>query len=119
MHGVLIVDDNKDFRKKYKKLFKEAGFTVVVAPDAVEVADVLMRDLSKLDIIILDIQMPEVDGRGIYEIIHEYAPSIPFIVASVLPIPDQKLRVPRATDYFNKADKDEVIIAKAKAILGI
>lgn len=119
MQGVLIVDDNKDFRRKYKKLFKAGGLSVIQAPDAVEVADVLMRDLSKIDLIILDIQIPEVDGRGIYEIIHEYAPNIPFIVASVLPIPEQKLRVPRATDYFNKAHKDEILLAKAQKILGM
>ena len=40
--------------------------------DALEVVEVLMRNSRELDLILLDIQMPEVDGRGIHEIVSDY-----------------------------------------------
>ena len=38
----------------------------------------------------MDLQIKEVDGRGIFDIIHEYAPEIPVVVQSVLPLKEQK-----------------------------
>lgn len=118
-YTVLIVDDEKKFRSKYKTMFKAKGLKVLQAPDALEVVNVLMRKKSSMDLIILDICIPEVDGRGISEIVEEYAPNIPILVASFLPINDQKLKVRNATDYFHKLDKDSVLWDKVKKILGI
>ena len=119
MRTVLIVDDERDMRKRYKTLLKANGFKVFEARDAVEVANVLMREKSQLDLILLDINIAEIDGRGIFDIIDEYAPSIPIIVNSIYPLNDQKLRIPRATGYFNKAQKDEVLLKKIKDVLGV
>ncbi len=117
MATVFLIDDDRGMRKKYKTLLKTNGFKVIDAPDAVEVVDVLMRNKSDIDLVVLDIQIPEVDGRDIHEIISEYAPELPILVSSVLPIQDQKLRIRQASDYFQKSDKDETFINKIKAIL--
>lgn len=119
MRTVLIVDDEKVFRKKYKKLLKGKGFGVIEAASALEVSNSLMRDHSKIDIILLDINIPEVDGREIWEIIDEYAPELPIIITSVHPVIDQKLRIPRAADYFNKLHKEDLLLSKIKKVLGI
>jgi len=115
---ILIVDDEKDFRKKYKKLLKGEGFRIIEAPDAVEVANVLMRENANLDLILLDINIGEVDGRDIFDIIDEYAPGKGIIVTSVHPIGDQKLKIPRATDYYNKAQDESILLGKVLKILG-
>jgi len=118
MPTILIIDDNKEIRTKYKQALKSRGHDVIEAPDAVEVANILMRSKSSLDLIVLDIQIPEVDGRDIYDIVHEYAPNIPIMIASVIPLQDQKLRIPKARDYFNKADKEKVLLEKVESIVG-
>ena len=117
--NVLIIDDERDMRKKYKRYLIENDFRVIEARDATEVIDALMLERSQLDLILLDINIKEVDGRDIFDILDEYASNIPVIVSSVYPINDQKLRIPRATDYFNKAQKDEILLAKIKTILGL
>lgn len=119
MGKTLIVDDNKEMRQKYRKLLEKMNLEVLEASDALEVVDVLMRSSKDLDLILLDIQMPEVDGRGIHEIVSDYISSVPIVVSSVLPVREQKLRIPRAQDYFNKADGDAVFSKKIKEILGI
>ena len=119
MRKILVVDDETDMRKRFKRLLVGEGFKVIEAPNAVEVANVLMREKSNLDLIILDINVGEVDGRDIFDIIDEYAPELPAIINSVFPINEQKLKIPRAADYYNKSDDDKVLVAKVKKILGV
>ena len=116
---VFIVDDEKPMRRKYKKLLTENGFRVVEAPDALEVANTLMRERNSLDLILLDVNIAEVDGRDIFEIIDEYAPGMPVIVSSVYPTSEQKFRIPHSDDYFSKSQKDEILLAKVRNLLGI
>ncbi len=119
MGKILIVDDNKEMRHKYRRLLEKMKLEVLEASDALEVVEVLMRNSRELDLILLDIQMPEVDGRGIHEIVSDYISSVPIVISSVLPVREQKLRIPRARDYFDKADGDQVFSKKVKAILGL
>ncbi|HLF18803.1 MAG TPA: response regulator [Candidatus Omnitrophota bacterium] len=119
MGKVLIVDDNRDMRKRYRKVLTEEKIGCFEAPEALKVSELLMREKSNIDLILLDIQIPEIDGRGIYDIIFEYAPQIPIIVSSVLPVNEQKLRIPRARGYFNKADGDQKLLKQVKTVLGL
>jgi len=119
MRTIMIVDDEKEFRKKYKQLLKAEGYKVLEAPNAVEVANLLMRNKSLIDLILLDINLPQVDGREIFEVINEYAPTLDIIVTSVHPLQDQKLKIPRAIDYFNKSQSNDVLLKKVRNILGL
>ena len=119
MSAVLIIDDDKEYRSNLKKKILETGYAVLEAPDALEVTDIIMREKSNIELIILDLQIAEVDGKDIYEIVHDYAPRIPIIVSSVLPIRDQKFKIPRARDYSQKLDGLDALMGKIRAILGI
>jgi len=118
MSTIFIVDDDNEMREKYTKILTDEGFKVFEAADAVAVADIIMRDRSEIELVLLDINMPEVDGRGIWEIVDEYAPEIKIIVSSVLPLQDQKLKIPRAAGYFNKADDSKVLMKIINDVLG-
>ncbi|MDO8580196.1 MAG: response regulator [Candidatus Omnitrophota bacterium] len=116
--NVLIVDDEIEMRRKFKKLLKEDGFDVYEAKDALDVANVLMRDGRKLDLVLLDINIAEINGRDIFDIIIGYSPNVKVIVTSVFPVKDQKLRVPKANDYFNKADDGPLLLKKISDLIG-
>ncbi|MFH1359457.1 MAG: response regulator receiver protein, partial [Candidatus Omnitrophota bacterium] len=70
-------------------------------------------------LILLDINLPEVDGRGIFDIIDEYAPEKSIIVTSVHPLGDQRLKIPKAVDYHQKSNSDETLLKKVKKVLGV
>ena len=118
MGKVFMIDDDESIRHKYKERFANSDLELIEADDALSATEVLMREKSNIDLILLDLQLPEIDGRAIYDIIEDYASNIPVIVTSVLPIEDQKLRIPRATDYFNKSEGSRVLISKIKKLLG-
>jgi len=118
MNKVMLVDDNEEIRAKYKQALESHGFEVIEAPQALEVAEILMREQRNIGLILLDLQMPEVDGVGVFEIISEYTNNIPVMISSVLPIQDQKLKISKARDYFQKSEGEEVLISKVKTVLG-
>ena len=117
MEKILTIDDESKFRKEYKTVIKSLGYDTLEAANALEAANLLMREKSTISLILLDISIPEVDGRGIFDIIEEYAPHVPIVVSSIFPIKDQKLKVPGARDYHNKADGKDVLLKKLKNIL--
>lgn len=116
---ILIIDDEVKMRKKYKKFLTRAGFKVTEAANAMEASEALMKGKSLLDLILLDIQMAEVDGRDVFDIIDEYCPNIPVIVSSVYPVSEQKSRIPRAADYFHKLSKEKTLLEKIRSVLGL
>jgi len=119
MSKVLLVEDDPDIRKNIKQLIENEGVEVVEAPDALEVANMIMREGSSIELVLLDINIGEIDGRDIFEIIKEYAPNLPVIVSSVLPLEEQKLRIPEARGYYCKSQNYSVLIDKIRNIMGV
>ncbi|MGM0507577.1 MAG: response regulator [Fusobacteriota bacterium] len=66
--SVLLVDDNNLNRKIAKKMLKEHGFTVTLA-DCGKVAINKLKNGLEVDLILLDVNMPEMDGVSVVKAI--------------------------------------------------
>lgn len=77
-----IVDDNNDIREIYRMKFQREGFAVVTAKDGEEGLRVI-RD-KRPNVIILDIEMPVLDGLGVLHTLKkdQELADIPVIVLS-------------------------------------
>lgn len=64
---VCIVDDNDDIRDIYSTKFHLEGFIVLTAKDGEEALAVVKRE--RPDVILLDIQMPVLDGIGVLKVL--------------------------------------------------
>ncbi|MEK9151234.1 MAG: response regulator [Patescibacteria group bacterium] len=64
---VCVVDDDKDILDIYSTKFKREGFAVVIARDGEEGLLVIKRE--RPDVILLDIQMPMLDGIGVLKVL--------------------------------------------------
>ena len=58
--NILVAEDNTINQKLIRRLFEMLGYTIQIAANGHEVIEVLSR--MKIDIIFMDIQMPEMDG---------------------------------------------------------
>ena len=58
--AILVVDDNESFRALAKKMLEKAGFTVAEASTGTEAKQIARR--IKPRIVLLDIQLPDIDG---------------------------------------------------------
>ena len=69
---VLLVEDNAVNRKVAVRLLEKQGHTVVTANNGREALDVLDRLEWKIDLILMDVQMPEMDGYQATAAIREH-----------------------------------------------
>ena len=118
METILIIDDEGKIRDTYKRLLNDEGYDVLVARDAQEGTRALIGDKT-IDLVLLDINMCEIDGGYMKEIIDEYDPTLKVIVSSVRPLEEQQELIPKALDYFDKSHGTDLLIKKVKKILSI
>ncbi len=80
-HKILIVEDDPAQRRILEELVKRYGFEAVSADSASQGLDILEASRSKpVDLIILDLVMPEIDGLEFLERLSAYRTTVPVIV---------------------------------------
>ena len=65
--NILLADDSVFFRTKLSAILTEAGHRIRFASNGREVIKEISIDPKGIDLLVLDIQMPEVDGFGVLE----------------------------------------------------
>ncbi len=115
MKKVLIVEDEQRITDIYLRLLVPAGYIVRCANNAQAATSILVRE--NIDLVLLDIKMPKINGQKIFEIIEEYNPDIKVIVSSVYPVEKQKELLPQAENYFDKSEGPMNLLAKVQHAL--
>lgn len=94
MHGgrILIVDDSADSRLLLGELLRAKGFDASAVSSGRDALDSL--DMLRPQLVILDLQMPEMDGFATLARIRERAPTLPVLAVSghVLPADEARIR---------------------------
>jgi PAS domain S-box-containing protein len=79
---ILLVDDEESVRKLAASVLKRFGYTVLTASDGKECVEVFSREKDKIDLLILDLIMPEMDGSDCLKEILKIAPETKVVIAS-------------------------------------
>ena len=116
MSKVLIVEDEKKIRDLYKKLLKAEGMDVIEAENGEQATVLLLQD-KDIDLFLLDIQVPIVNGAAFYDAVKVFNPHAKVVVSSVYSLDKQKRMVQGADDYFDKSEGIDVLIERIKKIL--
>ena len=88
MKKVLIVDNDRIFLRRLKRLFEKSGHQVDTAQDGLQAVDFLSSHLP--DVILSDLVMPNIDGRSLCRIIRsvDRLKTIPIIILSATSVED-------------------------------
>ncbi|MGC1540220.1 MAG: hybrid sensor histidine kinase/response regulator [Xanthobacteraceae bacterium] len=112
--SVLLVDDSAFFRNMLAPVLKAAGYKVRVAPNAQE-GLVALRSGQSFDVVLTDIEMPDMNGFEFAETIRADAhlASMPIIALSSLvsPAAIERGRQAGFYDYVAKFDRPGLIAA--------
>jgi DNA-binding response OmpR family regulator len=73
---VLVVDDDKDLRDLLSDRLRRKGFSVRTADDGAEAIDVYRLNREMIDIVLMDVCMPVLDGPGALAALKLIAPEI-------------------------------------------
>ncbi len=79
---VLIVDDEKVILNSLGKLLRVKGYEVITALGGREAVDIYTERGGEIDLVLLDLIMPEMDGRDVLRAIQELDPDVKVILVT-------------------------------------
>ncbi len=80
MKRILVADDEMSIRLLYSEELKEEGYDVITAANGKEALEIVSQ--TPLDLVILDIKMPEMSGIEVLRQIKEKYPQLPVLLSS-------------------------------------
>jgi DNA-binding SARP family transcriptional activator len=115
--NVLVVEDNVLNRELANALLKTAGYNVLLAKDGAEALMLLGRE--HVDLLLLDVDIPFIDGHRVLEALNEKGLEVPTIFVSGLPGEEPEVRAFEigAADFIRKPVKNSVLLARVAKVL--
>ncbi len=117
MPNILIADDEKEIVKLLKIYLETDGVTVLEANDGMQAISIL--DSHDIDLALVDIMMPKIDGYQVIKRIRQLEGYIPVMVISAkITLSDRVLGIDLgADDYITKPFEPLEVAAKVRAQL--
>lgn len=79
---VLVVDDDQNVRETAAQLLELAGFGVATAEEGRAAVEMIRRAPAAFDVVLLDLVMPQMDGREAFAEIKLLRPGLPVVLTS-------------------------------------
>ena len=79
---ILLVDDEEALRTIGVEALEDLGYSVITAGDGVEALEVFSREQAKIQLVILDLSMPRMDGRQVLPRLKELDPGVRVLVTT-------------------------------------
>ena len=116
MANILVVEDEKNMQEIITEYMRRGGHTCYTADDGVAALMILKND--PMDLMILDIMMPLIDGFSVCKMAREMS-NIPIIILTAKGSEDDKLKGYDlgADDYMTKPFSPKVLLAKTNVLL--
>lgn len=117
MLNILVVEDDKNTRKLITTILKNYGYSTLEATNGVEALDVL--DHNHIDLMVLDVMMPKMDGYELAQTLRENGSQMPMLMLSAKSaVNDIKQGfVVGIDDYMTKPFDFEELLLRIKALL--
>jgi two-component system chemotaxis response regulator CheY len=120
--SVLVVDDAALVRKYYRDALERAGYAVDEAMNGLEALEKLL--VQSADLLVVDINMPRMDGLTFLKILRRQAAPICTIPALVTSTESKAedlaaARISGANFYLVKAVRQDALVAYAAMLCGV
>jgi DNA-binding response OmpR family regulator len=106
--SVLVIEDDPLLRSLYQRSLQKAGYNVMIAEHGREGVEMIQDNSNKLDLVLLDIMMPVMDGLEFLRYLQaaSMTNSIPIVVLSNIDSDDVLTEALElgAIDYLIKVD---------------
>ncbi|NOU97244.1 response regulator [Paenibacillus sp. LMG 31456] len=117
MANLLVVDDDNHIRELMVTVLRQEGFDVLQAAHGREA--LVFMNTAKVDLVILDIMMPEMDGWELCIQLRKYYPDLPLLMVTAKGETGQKVKGFElgADDYLVKPFDLIELVIRVKALL--
>jgi DNA-binding response OmpR family regulator len=117
MIRILVVDDDKNTRLLLTAVLEAAGYTVITAENGEAALEVM--DRAHIDLVVLDVMMPKMDGYEFTKTLRENQSTLPILMISAKQLPEDKKKgfLVGTDDYMTKPIDEEEMLLRIKALL--
>ena len=117
MFHILVVDDDKSTRLFMRAFLEAEHYTVSLAGDGVEAMEVMEKE--HVDLVILDIMMPRMDGYEFTRELRMVNADLPILMVSAKQLPEDRKQAYRlgSNDFMVKPVDEEELILRIKNLL--
>ena len=117
MLNILVVDDDKNTRILLKAVLEAENYTVFTAENGEDA--LLQMDRNHVDLVVLDVMMPKMDGYAFTTLLRENDNNLPILMVSAKQLPEDKKRgfLVGTDDYMTKPIDEEEMLLRIKALL--
>jgi CheY-like chemotaxis protein len=98
-----VVEDEQEIRQTLAEALRQRGYQVLEAADGRQALSVYRKNASTIALVVLDLVLPELDGRRVYEELAKL-PNPPAVLLSTGYVPDSDpllARLPRLLKPFS------------------
>ncbi len=117
MFQILVVEDDTNTRKLMEAVLKEHGYSPIPAKDGLEALRLL--DSHHIDLVLLDIMLPGMDGYELTRQLRETDFKLPILMVTAKQLPEDKKKgfIVGTDDYMTKPVDEEEMILRIRALL--
>ena len=117
MVRILVVDDDKNTRRLLKAVLEAENYTVLTAAGANEALEIMDREY--VDLIVLDVMMPNMNGYEFTETLRDGKSTLPILMISAKQLPEDKKKgfLAGTDDYMTKPIDEEEMLLRIRALL--
>lgn len=117
MLHIMVVEDEKNARRMLATVLQHAGYSVYQAENGLDALDLIEK--QHIDLIVLDIMMPNMDGYEFTRVLRENGNLTPILMVTAKQQPNDKKTgfLVGADDYMTKPVDTEEMLLRIKAIL--
>ena len=115
MRGVvLLADDEELVRFATKRVLEHVGIEVLTAADGEEALEIHAAQAHRIDLVVLDLDMPRLDGEQAYARLREHNPNLHVVICSGY-LDEERVRALRAAgvDGFIHKPYDSLTLVQA------
>ena len=114
---ILVVDDEARMRKLVRDFLVKSNFEVLEAEDGSQALDIFFGE-KDIDLIILDVMMPKIDGWEVCREIRQYS-KVPIIMLTAKSDERDELQGFQlgVDEYISKPFSPKILVARVEAIL--
>ena len=115
---VLVIDDESRMRKLIRDFLAQKGYSILEAQDGEEALKVFEENKNKIDIILLDVMMPKLDGWSVLRQIRQTS-TVPIIMLTARgEEQDELFGFELGVDeYISKPFSPKILVARVEAII--
>jgi CheY-like chemotaxis protein len=116
---ILIVEDEASLRELLRSILEPRGYKILTAADGTRAVDILMSEPATIDLVLLDLNLPQLNGADVYKTLRRLRPEAKVIIISgnITPETRRELNLHGQPEFLPKPYQIEELGRRLRLVL--